>query len=53
MSIESHGGIMLTGETKEHGENPVPLELCPPQISHEMNREQTRVSDVKNQQTTA
>jgi hypothetical protein len=34
MSVESHGGMILTGEIKELGERPVPLPLCPPQIPH-------------------
>jgi hypothetical protein len=32
--MESHGGMILTGETEELGEKPVPVPLCPPQIPH-------------------
>jgi hypothetical protein len=32
MSVESHGGMILTGETDELGEKLVPVPLCPPQI---------------------
>jgi hypothetical protein len=32
MSTESHGGMILTGETEEHGDKPVPVPICPPQI---------------------
>jgi hypothetical protein len=31
MSIESHGGTILTQKTEEFRENPVPVPLCPPQ----------------------
>jgi hypothetical protein len=34
MSLESDGGIILTGETEELAEKPVPVPLCPPQIVH-------------------
>jgi hypothetical protein len=34
MIMASHGGMTLTGETKELGEKPVPVPLCPPQILH-------------------
>jgi hypothetical protein len=29
---EAHSGMILTGKTKELGEKPVPVPLCPPQI---------------------
>jgi hypothetical protein len=32
MSMESHGGMILTGEPEELGEKTVPVPLCPPQI---------------------
>jgi hypothetical protein len=32
MSMESHEGMILTGEIEELGEKPVPVLLCPPQI---------------------
>jgi hypothetical protein len=34
------------------GEKPVPVPLCPPQISHGLTREQTRASAVKGQRLT-
>jgi hypothetical protein len=34
MSMESRGGMILTGEIKELGEKSVPVSLCPPQITH-------------------
>jgi hypothetical protein len=30
MSMESNGGMILTGKTEELVENPVPEALCPP-----------------------
>jgi hypothetical protein len=36
--MDSHGGMILTEETKELGEEPVPLPLCPPQIPHGLTR---------------
>jgi hypothetical protein len=33
-SMESHSGVILTGETEEPGEKPVPVPLCLPQITH-------------------
>jgi hypothetical protein len=38
---------------KKLGEKPVPVPLCPPQISHGLTREQTRASAVKGQRLTA
>jgi hypothetical protein len=32
--MKSHGGMILTGETKELGEKPVVVPPCPPQIPH-------------------
>jgi hypothetical protein len=29
MSMESHGGIILTGKTEERGEKPDPEQICP------------------------
>jgi hypothetical protein len=31
MNMERNGGMILTGEKEEPGENPVPVPLCPPQ----------------------
>jgi hypothetical protein len=36
MSIESPGGMILTGENEELGEKPVLVILCPPQIPHRL-----------------
>jgi hypothetical protein len=33
-SMQSHGGMTLTGEPEELGEKPVPVPLCSPQIKH-------------------
>jgi hypothetical protein len=52
MCVESHGEIILTGETKELGENPVPVLLCPPQIPHTLARERTRASAVRDRRLT-
>jgi hypothetical protein len=39
MSVESHRGVILTGETEEIEENKhVPVPLRPPQITHELTR---------------
>jgi hypothetical protein len=32
VSVESHGGMILTGKPKNSREKPVPVPLCPPQI---------------------
>jgi len=32
MSVESHRGMILTGETEDLGENPVLVPLCPPPV---------------------
>jgi hypothetical protein len=46
LSMESHGGMVLTGETEELGE-PVPVPLCPPQIPHGLKRARIRTSAVR------
>jgi hypothetical protein len=38
MSMESHGGMILTEETEELGEKPVPLPLCPLQVPRGLTR---------------
>jgi hypothetical protein len=38
--------MVLTGETEELGEEPVPVPLCPPQIPHGLTRARTRASAV-------
>jgi hypothetical protein len=47
MSIWSSGGMMLTGETEELWEKPVPVPLCPPQTPHGLPWVRTRTSVVK------
>jgi hypothetical protein len=47
MSMEKHGGIILTGEAKELREKPAPVPLFPPQIAHSVTRAWTRASTVK------
>jgi hypothetical protein len=34
MSMQGDGGKILTGETKELREKPIPMPLCPLQIPH-------------------
>jgi hypothetical protein len=53
MSLESDGGMILTGENAEFGEKPVPVPLCPPQIPHGMTRAPTRASAVRGRRLTA
>ena len=45
------GRMILTGKTEVPGEKPVPMLLCPPQISHGGHRMQT--SEVTQRQLTA
>jgi hypothetical protein len=52
-TMESHGGIISTGETEELRENPVPVPLCPPQILHGLTQVQTRASVERNRLITA
>jgi hypothetical protein len=44
MSMKSHGGMILTGETEELREKPLPEPLRTPQIPHGLIRERTRAS---------
>jgi hypothetical protein len=44
---------ILTGETEELGEKPVPVPLCPPQIPHGLTRARTRASAVRGRRLTA
>jgi hypothetical protein len=37
MRVESHGGMILPGETEELREKPLPVPLCPPQFPHGLN----------------
>jgi hypothetical protein len=41
------GGMILTGKTEVLGEKAVPVPLCPPQISHGLTWDRTRVSAVR------
>jgi hypothetical protein len=54
MSLESDGGMIYwQGKTKELGEKPVPVPLCPPKIPHGSTRARTRASAVRGQRLTA
>jgi hypothetical protein len=46
-------GWYWQGKTEELGEKPVPVPLCPPQISHGLTRARTRVSAVRGRRLTA
>jgi hypothetical protein len=46
MSMESHSGMIINGKTKELGEKPVPVALCPPQIPHGLTQARTQASVV-------
>jgi len=41
MSMESHGGMKLTGKTEELGEKLAPVPLPPPQLSHRLTSART------------
>jgi hypothetical protein len=45
--------MKLTGENRQLGEKPVPLPLCPPQISHGLTRDRTRAFAVRGRRLTA
>jgi hypothetical protein len=47
MRIESRWNNTDGGKTEELGENPVPVPLCSPQISHGLTRVQSRASAVR------
>jgi hypothetical protein len=47
------GGMMLTGKTEELGENPVPVQLCPPQIPEVLTWARTQASVMRGQRLTA
>jgi hypothetical protein len=51
--MESHDGMILTGENQELGKNPVSVPLFPPQISHELTRSRTLASVVTGRRLTA
>jgi hypothetical protein len=52
-SMQSYGGLILTGETEEVREKPVPVPHCPPQITHGLTLQRTQASVVKSQWLTA
>jgi hypothetical protein len=52
MSMDRHGGMILTGETLEIGEKPVPASLCPLQIAHGLTQARTRSFAVKGRRLT-
>jgi hypothetical protein len=45
--------MKLAGENRQLGEKPVPVPLCPPQISHGLTRDRTRASAVNGRRLTA
>jgi hypothetical protein len=47
MSMDSHGGMILTGETKVLVENIVKVLLYPSQISHGLTLSRTQVSSIR------
>jgi hypothetical protein len=51
--MASYGGMVLTGDTEEIGEKPVPVPLCPPQIPHGPNRMRTPASEMRGRRLTA
>jgi hypothetical protein len=53
MSLESDGGMIYwQGKTEEPGEKPVPVPLCPPQITHWLTRARIRASAVRGRRIT-
>jgi hypothetical protein len=50
--MENDGGMILTGETEEIVEKPVPVPLYSPQIPHGLTRARTRDSAVRGQRLT-
>jgi hypothetical protein len=53
MTMENHGGMILTGENKDLEEKTVPVPLSPTQIQHRLTRARTRASAVTGQRLTA
>jgi hypothetical protein len=45
--------MKLTGENRQLGEKPVPVPLCPLQISHGLTRDRTLASAVRGRRLTA
>jgi hypothetical protein len=48
--MDSHNGMIVTGEKEAIGETPVPVPLCPPQIPHVLIMAQTWDSSVRGRQ---
>jgi hypothetical protein len=53
MGVESNGGMILTGETGQFGEKPVPVPLYPPQIPYGLTRARTRTYALRGRRLTA
>jgi hypothetical protein len=53
MSLESEGGIILTGENRRTRRKPVSVPLCPSQILHGLTRARTQASAVRGPRLTA
>jgi hypothetical protein len=53
MNMENNGEMILTEETEELGENPVPVPLCPLKIQYELTRARIRVSVARGRRLTA
>jgi hypothetical protein len=45
--------MKFTGENRQLGEQPGPVPLCPPQISHGLTQDRTRASAVRGRRLTA
>jgi hypothetical protein len=52
-TMESHGGMILTGENEDLEEKTVPVPLSPTQIQHRLTQARNRVSMVRGQRLTA
>jgi hypothetical protein len=53
MNMENNGEMILTGETEELGEKPVPVPLCPLKIQYELTRARIRASVARGRRLTA
>jgi hypothetical protein len=53
MSMELWWNYTDRGKPEEFGERPIPVRLCPPQISYGLTRARTRASAVRGQRLTA
>jgi hypothetical protein len=53
MRMETHDGMLLTGQTEELGDKNAPVPLCPPQTLHGLSRARTRASTVRGMRLTA